>query len=344
MSTVKAKKDRVLVMSLSACLLSMLSIFAKRFYDGASALPYDPSMLFLLSFVTSSMLLACALTVLACKNKRILFIMTTVMSATVVCATHILLGASAAETLLSLAFVPSSAVLALCIKNGCEKTHTVVANSVILSLVFVFALLLGLYEIFGEISTETLAHIKLYIKESFDAIYSSYDYTALGITSAQISDMFETTVLMFPAIACALICALSYIQATLTRLLVLDRNVCNAEIGHWPLKMSRLASVAFLFTFVAVAFGIGQGSTLFYITAANLMIVLTPGFLLIGIRSAPSRFKRPSLFGMIFGILILIYCIQNPAILLLVFSISGAFDNLFSAFRERFYGEKKEKK
>lgn len=340
----KAKKDRVFIMTASSCILSLLGILAKRVYANANTLPYDPSMLFLLSFIASSMLLSCALTVLACKGKRNLYIITALTSAAVICTSHILLGACTAETLLALAFVPSGVTVSLCIKSGCEKTHTVVANAVVISLVFVLSFLLGLYEAFGEISLDVLENLKQYVRETLETVYKSYEYAGLSFTSSQISDIFNLAVLLLPSTVCAVISVLSYVEATLVRLIVLDRRIDKAEITHWPLKMSRLSSLVFLFAFIVFVFGIGQKSTLFYMTAANLMLALVPGFLLIGIRSAPSRFKRPSLFGIIFGIFLVIYCIRNPIILVLMLAVSGAFDNLFSAFRERFYGEKKENK
>ncbi len=337
------KKNRVLLMSLAACALSVLGILIKSYYADASVLPYDPSMLFLLSFISGSMLLASALTVLSVGGKRFLFTAVASLSALTVGAVHVLLGAPFAETLLSLTFVPSAVVLATCMKNGCEKTHTVVANAVILSLTGLFSLLLTLYETFGEISAKSVGVISKHLEDTFNAVYSTYGYEAAGLTSSQMAELFDLAVVMIPAALIALVLLLSYIEATITRLVVLDRGVCKDEIGHWPLKMSRLSSVVFLLCFVIVAFGLFRSSAVLYMTAASLLIILTPGFSLIGLRSAPSRFKRGGLFGMVFILFILIYGMKNPAILFLLVSVSGAFDNLFAPFRERFYGEKKEK-
>ena len=197
--TVKRKKDKVFIMSLAACALSVLGILSKRFYASVEILPYDPSMLFLLSFISGSMLLASALSTLASKNKYFLFFMSACLSAIAVGGVHLLLSASAAETLLALAFVPSAVVLASCMKNGCEKTHTVVANAVVLSLVSIFSLLLALYETFGEISERSIGVIKGYLEEGFTAIYSSYEYTGISLSSTQISEMFDLAVVMLPA-------------------------------------------------------------------------------------------------------------------------------------------------
>ena len=172
----------------------------------------------------------------------------------------------------------------------------------------------------------------------------TYSYAGLGITQAQLHEVFELSVLLTPAFAIALVSILSYIEITLTRILVLDRGVCKEGLTHWPLKLSRLASVIFLVSFLIFVFAVSDEKKILVMTGANLFIALLPGFFLLGLRAAPSHFKRPGLFGILFWILIIMYCIRNPAILLMIFAVMGAFDNLFKAFRERFYGEKTDKK
>jgi len=342
--TVRKKKDRVFIMTVVSCALSVLGVLMKSFYADAEILPYDPSMLFILSLITGSMLLSCALTVLLSKGRYVLYLITLALPLVFSCSVHVLLGASAAETLLALAFVPSAAVVSLCMSSSCEKTHTLSANAVVLMLTLLSALALSHYESFGEISAASLGAVKSSLLSSFEEVLETYSYAGLGITQAQLHEVFELSVLLTPAFAIALVSILSYIEITLTRILVLDRDVCKEGLTHWPLKLSRLASVIFLVSFLIFVFAVSDEKKILVMTGANLFIALLPGFFLLGLRAAPSHFKRPGLFGILFWILIIMYCIRNPAILLMIFAVMGAFDNLFKAFRERFYGEKTDKK
>lgn len=327
-------------MVLAACVISMLGLLFEKLYASEQDLPYNSSMLVLLSFIASSLLLSCALTVLSKKSKALLWIIPTV-SAILIASVHIALKASASDTILSLIFIPSSVTLSLCMLSKCEKAHTVVANAVVIGLAFLLAVLLEHYEIFGEISERSVIITKEYLKETFLSLYSSYDYTALGITLSQLEGAFEITLLLIPSVFLALAATVSYIQATLTRLIVLDKGICGEELTHWPLKMSRLASVIFLLSLTVALIGSAGENSLLMITAINLVLVFVPGFFLIGIRCSGAHFRRPGLFGMIFGVLVIISCLQNPILLFILVSIMGAFDNLFTAFRSRLYGEKK---
>ncbi len=336
--TPKTRRVRSVIMTVAACALSTLNIFMEKMYAGAKTLPYDPSMLYLLTFAVSGVLLACALTVLSHESKHSMWVVSLISAFTVVSA-HIALSASPADILLALAFIPSAVVISSCISGGCEKAHTVVANAVVLGLVFFLSALLEHYSAFGEVSARSVAHTANVIRESFLSIYSMYDYTSLGLTLAQITEAFNAVVLLTPALFCAFAAVISYIEITIARPVILGQGISSENLKHWPLKMSRLASLVFLAAFLMMALSISDDSNTFFTTMINLMLVLLPGFFLIGIRTSILHFRRPGLFGMIFGIFIIITCIQNPAMFFILVATIGAFDNLFTTFRARLYGE-----
>ncbi len=338
--TLKQRRVRSVIMIISACAISTLNIFMEKIYAKAEALPYDPSMLYLITLAVSGVLLTCALTVLSYENKHSVWVIP-VISSLVVISAHIALGASWSDMLLALAFIPSALVISSCISGGCEKAHTVVANAVIIGLVFFCSALLSHYSAFGEISAQSVAYTVNALRESFLSLYALYDYTSLGLTMSQIVEAFNSVILLTPAIFCAFAVIVSYIEITIARPVILGQGFSSEKLSLWPLKMSRLASFVFLAAFLMMALSMSGDSNVLFVAMINLMIVLLPGFFLIGIRTSLMHFRRPGFFGMIFGIFIIITCIQNPAMFFILVATMGAFDNLFFRFRSLLYGETK---
>ena len=126
--------------------------------------------------------------------------------------------------------------------------------------------------------------------------------------------------------------------------LILGQGAISDSLTRWPLKMSRLASLVFItaLIFSMLSFS-GTGETLI-ITMYNLMLILSPGFFLIGIRTSLMHFRRPSLFTIIFGVIVLVSCLNNPILLVLLVASSGALDNLFPGVRAILYGEHPKKR
>ena len=340
--TVRASKrrTRALFMILAACALSALNIFIEKIYaQSEKALSsYDPFSLYFITFVASTVLLSCALTVLSYENKHYLWIAPAV-SAVIIAALYILLGASPASVLLSLAFIPSATVISVCISHGCEKAHTVVAGATVIGTVFLLALLLDHYAVFGEISKGSLTYTLNLLRDSFLEFYKEYNYAGLGINASMLSSAFDAAILMTPSLLCALAAVVSYITASISRLTVLGQGALSEKLLYWPLKMSRLASFVFLSAFLIAALSASGENAVIVLSAINVMIALLPGFFLIGVRSSFMHVRKPGFFGMIFGIFLLISCIQNPAMILVIVATLGAIDNLFSSYRARLYGE-----
>ena len=71
----------------------------------------------------------------------------------------------------------------------------------------------------------------------------------------------------------------------------------------------------------------------------NILLILCPGFFLIGIRTSLLHFRHPSLFSVILGIILLVSCLNNPLLLVMLVASTGAFDNLFPSVRAILYGE-----
>jgi len=337
------RNTRAILFLFLSCIISIFYIFAENIYaPKLTVYVYNPITLYVVTFMTSVVFFSCALAVISYKSKKLAAI-SVIAAIILVASVSLLLGASPEQLLLALAFIPSGTLLSMCISRGLEKAHTVVGNAVIIALVFAFASMIYIYSSLGEVSRATIAYIVNIFREAFVSFYTQYS-AQTGITGIDVSATFDMFVAIFPAFFCVVASVISYITATLSRALILGQGAISDSLTRWPLKMSRLASLVFItaLIFSMLSFS-GTGKTLI-ITMYNLMLILSPGFFLIGIRTSLMHFRRPSLFTIIFGVIVLVSCLNNPILLVLLVASSGALDNLFPGVRAILYGEHPKKR
>ncbi len=339
------RRRRASVMILSAIAVSILNVLVNTLLASASNISqintsYNPTTLYLVIFVTGTMLFSCALTLLANENRK-LILPISIVSAIVTSATVYFISFSFTETLLSLAFIPCSIVISLAILNGCEKAHTVVGGAVALASVLISAGIIFLYENFGEVSMPIISYLADLGRSAFADFYEAYPMTIQSelIESIDFTVLFDTFLLILPSFFCAAVSVISYIAVTLSRALIVGQGAVSDNIAKWPLKMSRLASLIYIAVILITVTSATTASISTLSVLYNLIIVFLPGFFFIGIRTTILHFRRPSFFSLVFGIFVLMSFISNPAVLILLVACSGALDNLFSNVRAAIYGE-----
>jgi hypothetical protein len=332
------RRIRTLLFLIAACALSVLYVFTENIY--AAKLPvytYNPITLYILTFAAASALFACALTLIAYKSKKLSVIATLAVCA-VASASALALGADPIQLLLALAFIPSGIVLSACISNGFEKAHTVVGNAVIMACVFISAIALYVYSTFGEVTRRSIAYIVSVFREAFVSFYSQYSAQA-GLSGIDIPATFDMLVIILPAFFCVFVSVVSYIVTTVSRAMILGQGAHSEKLKRWPLKMSRLASVIFIIALIFSMLTFSGTDRLVILTMYNVMIILMPGFFLVGIRTSLLHFRRPSLFSIILGLFVLVSCFSNPILIVFIVASMGALDNLFPMVRAILYGE-----
>ncbi len=333
---------RAILLLLAACALSVFYVFIENVYAPRLTMyTYNPITLYILTFSASSVFLSGALTVLAYQNKKLTAILT-VITCAVAAGASIALGASPIQLLLALAFIPSGTIISMCISNGLEKAHTVVGNAVIIATILVFASAIYIYSSFGEVSRRSIAYIVNVFREAFVSFYDQYS-SQTGLSGVDISATFDMFIVILPSFFCVFVSVISYIVTTVSRALILGQGAHSERIARWPLKMSRLASVIFIISLIFAMLSFSGTNRSLILTMYNIMIILTPGFFLIGIRTSVMHFRRPSFFSLVFGIFILISCLSNPILFVLLVASMGALDNLFPAVRAILYGEQLKK-
>ena len=332
------RTTRAILFVLLSCVLSVFCVFMENVYaPKLSVYTYNPVTLYALTFSVSTALFACAAAVIANRNKK-LSLLTAIISAIVVAAVSFGLGASPVQMLFALAFLPSGIIISLCISRGCEKAHTVVGNAVITALVFILGSVIYIYSSLGEVTGKSLTFIVNIFRKAFVDFYDQY---AAGSPLAQIDagETFDMFVAITPALFCIVVILISYITVTVSRALILGQGAVSDALTRWPLKMSRLASVIFIIALIISMLSFSGTSEALIISMYNILLILCPGFFLIGIRTSLLHFRRPSLFSVILGIILLVSCLNNPLLLVMLVASTGAFDNLFPSVRAILYGE-----
>lgn len=337
-SSIGKRTTRAILFVLLSCALSILCVFIENIYaPKLSAYTYNPMTLYALTFSASSALFSCAFAVIAHRSKK-LSIISAVISAILVASVSFVFGASPVQMLLALAFLPSGIIISLCISRGCEKAHTVVGNAVITALVFVFGGMIYIYSSLGEVSGKALTFIVDIFRQAFISFYEQYS-AGSALARIDIGATFDMFVAITPALFCIAVTLISYITVTISRALILGQGAVSDSLTRWPLKMSRLASVIFIIALIISMLSFSGTSEAVIISMYNILLILSPGFFLIGIRTSLLHFRRPSMFSLVLGIIVLIACLNNPLLLVMLVASTGAFDNLFPGVRAILYGE-----
>lgn len=332
------RTTRAILFTLLSCALSVFCVFMENVYaPKLSVYAYNPVTMYTLALLVSSAFFACAFAVIANRSKK-LSALAAVISAVVVASLSFLFGASPVQMLLALAFLPSGIIVSLCISRGCEKAHTVVGNAVVLALTLALAFIISIYSSLGEVTGKAISFIVNIFRQAFVDFYGQYSASS-ALAGIDIEATFDMLVAILPAFFCIIVTIASYITVTVSRALILGQGAVSDSLTRWPLKMSRLASVIFIIALIISMLSFSGTSEALIISMYNLLLILSPGFFLIGIRTSLLHFRRPSMFSLILGIIVLVACLNNPLLLVMLVASTGAFDNLFPSVRAILYGE-----
>ncbi len=325
-------------MMTAACVIPLFVIGLEKLSASTKNAAYDPLVMFLIAFTVGVMLVATSFSIISHQSKKLSIASLGILTV-VVGTLAFFLGASPSSLLLYLSFIPVGITVSLCLTSEYEKAHTVVAAATVFASVLILAFLLEHYAAYGEITARSIEHFIDAVKQEFISVTSEIDYTALGLSVTDISESFDSVIYMMPAIVVIIASVISYICVSLSRVLLLGHGASSEKLKRWPLKMSRMASVVFLISFLIIMLSGAKSVNVADTSALNLMLMLTPGFFIIGVRSSVIHLRRSGFFGMIFMAIIFFTTIKYPPLFLMIVAASGALDNLFPSFREALYGE-----
>ena len=337
-TSIGKRTTRAILFALLSCVLSVFCVFMENIYvPRLSVYSYNPITLYALTFLAGTAFFACAFAVTSNRSKM-LSAVCTLISAVLVAAVSLVLGASPVQMLFALAFIPTGIIISICISRGCEKAHTVVGSAVISALVLILGSVIYIYSSLGEVTPKALTFIVDIFRKAFVDFYGQYT-AGTALAGIDVGETFDMFMAITPALFCIVVLIISYITVTVARALILGQGAVSDSLTRWPLKMSRLASVIFIIALLISMLSFSGTSEVLIISMYNVLLILSPGFFLIGIRTSLLHFRRPSLFSIIITVIVIVSCLNNPLLLVMLVAATGAFDNLFPGVRAILYGE-----
>ena len=239
-------------------------------------------------------------------------------------------------SLASLEFVPVALILAYSFKKKRTRLSMICSVSASLAIFELAILSLTLYTTYGTVGAETVRSLVTSIHASLtDSIYDIFSAAAienLPISYDAISSTVAYMLTLIPAIFVTIYNIAAYlIQRTV---IVIGRRA-GAKDMIYPeaciFKISRLAAFLYVASYLAtVFFSVGKISMLGAVTE-NLIIILTPGLALLGVKDfIRRRRERVSAFPLfpLLGMAFLLFTVP------LLFFGFAAFMGVWAAFRK----------
>ena len=234
----------------------------------------------------------------------------------------------------SLEFVPVALILAYSFKKKHPRlTMITTAVLIIFELAF-FAL--ALYGTYGKLNAEVIRDFAVMLHESIsDTVFETVSQAMpenIPISYDAISDMVAYLLVLAPAMTVTLYNIASYlIQRTV---IVIGRHAGAAD-AIYPeaciFKLSRVAAILYVVSYLVSVFFAQETVSMIGAIAENLIIILTPGLALLGVKDFIKRRKERSLafpFFPVLGMAFLLFTV--PA---LFFGLA-AFAGVWAALRK----------
>lgn len=236
----------------------------------------------------------------------------------------------------SLEFVPVALVLAYSFKKKHTRISMICRVSAVLAVIEFLMLALTVYGIYGTLTADT-------VRTLFEGIHTSLAdsvYDALGsVATESISlsyDMISSTIAYMLTLMPAIFITLYNIAAYLIQrtVIVIGRRVGAADMIYPEsciFKVSRAAAALYIASYLLTVFLVSDKVGIFGAVTENLIIILTPGLALLGVKDFIKRRKeRISVFPLfpILGMAFLLFTVP-----VLFFGLA-AFAGAWAAFRK----------
>lgn len=201
----------------------------------------------------------------------------------------------------SAAFVPCAAAIAIARKRGTGRSSAVMAAAVAFGLSAAIYLVVSVYIQYGALNSDVVQQIyDGYRADIVETVVDAYSNPDLGdqainadTATEAIDYLLDYFTKLIPAIILCMILLTAYIT---TALYGIEARIFSIEGKYlpesgWALTLSVVSCYIFIaaYFFTIVFSASSQGAL--YMTALNLAVILTPGFVIIGIRAA-KKFVR----------------------------------------------------
>ncbi len=234
----------------------------------------------------------------------------------------------------SLEFIPVALVLAYSFKKKHPRLSMICRVSAVLLIFELAFFALAIKEAYGAFSKEVIRELAASLHEGISDIFFEALSMAMSenvqISYDAMSDMVTFIITLMPAIFISFYNIAAYlIQRTV---IVIGRRVGAADMIYPEaciFKLSRMSALVFLFSYFAVVLLSGE-LTIFGVVTESLIVILTPGLSLLGVKDFIKRRKERSSAFPFFSVLGMAFLLFTAPVLF--FGLS-AFAGTWAALR-----------
>ena len=272
--------------------------------------------------------LAAAMTAFVCDITEKKFLFLTGITAYLIA---LLFTRSPAGALAGIAYWPAAAALYCAVKKRSTKTFSVLLCAGGLAAAAALYLAALLWEA-GSLNPTGIHDL---VNAATGILYQSF--IGIGADEETAGALLRNLLLLSPAFIVTVLNLMAYISCSFAVLLyrIFGHPERLPEIP-WRICMSTVSAYVFAIVYVICILFSGTGDiTVIGITTENILLMLTPGFALTGLRSISARIRRRSsgFLNVVIVILSLLLFFLNIYAFLTILSFYGVIDTIIASFR-----------
>lgn len=243
--------------------------------------------------------------------------------------------------LAAIAFYPAGIALILAVKNKQSRTATIISVSAILAVCYILYITSAVFIMYGAVNAETL---KSFWLEATNPLRQSYSELTMIVdgqevryySDKEIENLITNITVYIPAaiISAANIIAfiISMLYHGLAKLFRIRRYLVPSP--QWKLTMSVVSAYIYCGVYLIVIFTGGSIMSTITAVTANVLVILTPGFSYMGVKSVIRRFKseRGRKVAIALIVLTAVFLFLSPSMIFYIASLLGVVETFIDYY------------
>jgi|GEM_PF-2065431 len=236
----------------------------------------------------------------------------------------------------ALAFYPVSAAFIIALKKKFTYTTTVITASAALIVLYAVYMLISIVTAYGALNSAVLELLWDDLTTPMRDAYLQMTVMSEGreiklYSPEQVNTLINTIILYIPATVICVTNVIAYLSVTLygwiTRLFRIQRFL--TPYPAWTLELSVVSAYIYCAAYLIITFS-GNPMAIIPVVAANILVILTPGFTFIGLRNLIRKFKsgKARKSAIILAVLSVIFLVISPSMIFYIMSLMGVIDTL----------------
>ena len=236
----------------------------------------------------------------------------------------------------ALAFYPTALAFIFAMKKKFTYTSTVIAASAALVVFFVVYMLISIITAYGALNSAAFELLWDDLTTPMREVYSQMTTMVDGrevklYSQEQVNTVVNAIILYIPATIICVTNVIAFIAVSLYKKIAGLFHIKYALIPQrfGQLELSVISAYIYCAVYLIITFG-GNAMSFVSVVAANILVILTPGFSFIGLRNIINKIRfgtaRKSAIAMI--VLSVIFLIISPSMIFYIMSLMGVIDTL----------------